>query len=223
MPDDADRGYGAAAPVICVSACDRLASQSGVRVGRSVFASTVPCAVQPSAIAVAVSLDHVLEAEARAARVEAARVDEQPVVEDRGREEAGVRLEHERLDPLVAQPLVAAGVALEELDAGDLEPDEVVRVVRDALRVGLGEAHADRGGEVEALHGRDSLRRRRQRELELRMVGQPGDADPDEAQRPGPVAQRPVEERARRARRCGGRRRSRRSSDVERVRIAKSG
>ena len=62
----------------------------------------------------------------------------------RRREEARVRLEHERLDPLVAQPLVAARVPLEVVDAGDLEPDEVVRVVRDALRVGLGEAHADR-------------------------------------------------------------------------------
>ena len=73
-------------------------------------------------------------------------MDEQPVVEQRRREEARVRLEHERLDPLVAQPLVAARVPLEVVDARHLEPDEVVRVVRDALRVGLGEADADLGG-----------------------------------------------------------------------------
>ena len=56
-----------------------------------------------------------------------------------------MRLEHERLDPEVAQPLVAAGVLLEVVDARDLEPDEVVRVVGDALRVGLGEADPDLG------------------------------------------------------------------------------
>ena len=56
-----------------------------------------------------VALDRVLESEPRAAHVEAARVDEQPVVEHGRREEAHVRLEHERLDPLVAQALVAAG------------------------------------------------------------------------------------------------------------------
>ncbi len=69
-----------------------------------------------------------------------------------------MRLEHERLDPVVAQPLVAAGELLEELDARDLEPDEVVRVVRDALRVGLGEAHLDRCREAEAVHAARMLR-----------------------------------------------------------------
>ena len=149
-------------------------SQSGVRVGRSVAASTVPWAVQPSAIVVAVALDDVVEAEAGAAHVVAARVHEQAVVEDRRREEARVRLEHERLDPLVAQALVAAGVALEELDAGDLEPHEVVRVVRDALRVGLREAHADRGCEAEGYFPRHTITRaseraRRGRSLEFRL------------------------------------------------------
>ena len=43
----------------------------------------------------------------------------------------------------VAQPLVAARVLLEVVDARDLEPDEVVRVVRDPLRVRLGEPHPD--------------------------------------------------------------------------------
>ena len=54
-----------------------------------------------------------------------------------------MRLEDERLDPLVAEPLVAAREPLEVLHARDLEPDEVVRVVHDALRVGLGEPHPD--------------------------------------------------------------------------------
>ena len=93
----------------------------------------------------AVALDRVLVAEARALDVDAARMDPQPVVESRGLQVPDVRLEHERLEPEVAQPLVTAGVALEVLDARDLEPHEVVRVVRDALRVGLGEAHAHIG------------------------------------------------------------------------------
>ena len=37
-------------------------------------------------------------------------------------------------------------------DARDLEPDEERGVVRDALRVGLGEADEDLGREVEAVH-----------------------------------------------------------------------
>ena len=120
-------------------------------------------------------------------------MDEQPVVEDGRREEAHVRLEHERLDPLVAQPLVAAGELLEELDARHLEPDEVVRVVRDALRVGLGEAHAD-----SARRSRSPPRRQlcQSDELELRVIGEPGDADADQPQRAGPVAERAVEQRA---------------------------
>ena len=52
---------------------------------------------------------------------------------------ADVRLEHEGLDALVADRRVAAGVFRQVGDARHLEPDEVVRVVRDALRVGLGE------------------------------------------------------------------------------------
>jgi len=45
---------------------------------------------------------------------------------------------------LLADLLVPACIALEELDAGDLEPHEVVRVVRDALRVRLCEADTHR-------------------------------------------------------------------------------
>ena len=93
----------------------------------------------------AVALDRVLVAEPRAAHVEAARVDDEAVVEPRRLQVAHVRLEHERLDAEVAQPLVAAGVPLEVLDARDLEPDEVVRVVDDPLRVGLGEPHPHLG------------------------------------------------------------------------------
>ena len=61
----------------------------------------------------------------------AARVDLEPVVEARRREVAHVRLDRQRLDALLAQARVAAREAVEVVDAGDLEPDEVARVVRD--------------------------------------------------------------------------------------------
>jgi hypothetical protein len=54
-----------------------------------------------------------------------------------------VRLGHERLDPRLAERAVAAGVVLEVVDAADLEPDEVGRVVRDPLGVRLGEADTE--------------------------------------------------------------------------------
>ena len=50
---------------------------------------------------------------------------------DRGRQ---------RLDPARLDRQVAAGVLGEVRDAGDLEPDDERGVVRDPLRVGLGEA-----------------------------------------------------------------------------------
>ena len=56
-------------------------------------------------------------------------------------------LQDECLEALVAQRLVAAGKTGEVLDAGELEPDEVDRVVRDPLRVRLCEADVDLGGE----------------------------------------------------------------------------
>ena len=87
-----------------------------------------------------VALDRVVVVKACAAHVAAARVHRQPVVEARRLEVADVRLEHDRLEAEVAEPLVAAGVRLEVGDARHLEPDEVVRVVHDALCVGLGEA-----------------------------------------------------------------------------------
>jgi len=92
---------------------------------------------------VAVVLEQVLVAEARAADVDAAHVEPEPVVEPRRGAVAHVRLGHERLDARFAQRRVAAGVALEVVDAPDLEPDEVDRVVRDPLGVRLGEADAE--------------------------------------------------------------------------------
>src|SRR5205823_6966337 len=100
----------------------------------------------------AVALDRVVEAEARAAQLAAVGADRQPVVEACGGEVADVGLDRQRLDPLCPQARVAAAEACQVVDAGDLEPDEVNGVVRDPLRVGLGEAHAYLGLEVE-VHG----------------------------------------------------------------------
>jgi hypothetical protein len=141
----------------------------------------------------AAPLDRVLEAEARTPHVQDARVHEQAVVEPRGLAVANVRLDEERLDPLVAQPLIAPGELLEEVDPRRLEPDEVVRVVGDPLRVGLGEADPDLGCVTELLHC-SSLHLRSERQFELRVIHQARDADPDEPQRPRPVAQGAVEE-----------------------------
>ena len=135
---------------------DRIASasQSGTRVGRNV--ARVDARVRRPAVrhrdAVGAD-DRVLVAEARAAQADAARVDVQLVVEPGRHAVAAERLEHERLDAVVAQRLVAAGVRAQVLDARDLEPDEVRRVVRDPLRVGVREPHADAGREREAFHG----------------------------------------------------------------------
>src|SRR5207247_11197609 len=65
---------------------------------------------------------------------------------------ANVRLQDVRLDPLFPQLRIAARVALEVVDARDLEPDEVDRVVDDPLRVGLGEPRLQLGREAEAVH-----------------------------------------------------------------------
>ena len=100
----------------------------------------------------AVALDEVLVAEARTAHVAAASVDPERVREARRREVAHVGLQDECLEALVAQRLVAAGKTGEVLDAGELEPDEVDRVVDDPLRVRLREAHLDVGGEREPFH-----------------------------------------------------------------------
>ena len=61
-------------------------------------------------------------------------------------------LGRQRLETPLADRLVAACVFREVRDAGDLEPDDERRVVRDALRVRLGEADPHVGREREALH-----------------------------------------------------------------------
>ena len=55
-------------------------------------------------------------------------------------------------DPLGLQLRVAAAKTCEVLDPRDLEPDEVDGVMRDALRVRLGEANLHLGREAE-VHG----------------------------------------------------------------------
>jgi hypothetical protein len=99
-----------------------------------------------------VAHDRVLVAEAGALHVDAARVYMEQVVEARRSAVAAERLEHERLDTGVAQRLVAARELAQVLDACDLEPDEVRRVVRDALRIGVGKADAHARPERVTLH-----------------------------------------------------------------------
>ena len=79
-------------------------------------------------------------------------------------------------------------------------------MVRDALRVGVGEAHPDCGGEIEPLQEPDTLS---EAELELRVVGETREADPDQPERAR--AGRAGRDRAarRRVRRSGRRRRCR--------------
>src|SRR2546423_12865639 len=67
-----------------------------------------------------------------------------------------MRLEHERFQAGLAQRGVSARVLLQIGDACDLEPDEVVGVVRHALRVGFGEADAHVCAEAEVPHRRHS-------------------------------------------------------------------
>jgi hypothetical protein len=100
--------------------------------------------------------DLVLVAEPRAAHVAAPRVHVQDVVEPRRDAVAEVRLEHERLDPLFPERLIAASEGAEIFDGRDLEPDDVRGVVRDPLSVRVGEPDADRGGEREPFHRRNS-------------------------------------------------------------------
>src|SRR5690242_10294155 len=75
--------------------------------------------------------DLVLVAETGSARADAAGVDDELVVETGRDPVADERLEDERFDALLAQRLVTAGELAEVLDARDLEPDHVRRVVRD--------------------------------------------------------------------------------------------
>jgi hypothetical protein len=93
----------------------------------------------------ALTLHRVLVAKPRSPDIEAAGMDEQAFVEAGGLQVADVGLEHDRLEPEVAQALVAARIEVQVIDPGHLEPDEVARVVRDPLRVGLGEPHLHLG------------------------------------------------------------------------------
>ena len=77
--------------------------------------------------------------------VDAARVDGEAVVEPRWLDVADMRFKDKRLDAQVAQALIAPGEPLEVFDPRHLEPDEVIGVVRDPLRVCLGEADANLG------------------------------------------------------------------------------
>ena len=108
----------------------------------------------------AVALEHVLEAEPRAADVDAAGVDPDPVVEEHRLQVADVRLGRQRLVPVGLDAPVAAAEPGEVVDARDLVPDEVGGVVGDALRVGLREADGDLGREAEALHAASYYRAR---------------------------------------------------------------
>src|SRR6266566_1082152 len=100
----------------------------------------------------AVALDPIVEPEARPANVAAAREDHEPVVEAGWGSEADVCAERQSLDPLGLQLRVAAAKAREVLDPRYLEPDEIDGVMRDALRVRLGEANLHLGREAE-VHG----------------------------------------------------------------------
>ena len=101
--------------------------------------------------------DRVLVPEAGSAGRDTASVEDELVVEPHRQPVTAERLERQRLDAAVAKRLVAAGEGAQVLDARDLEPDEVGRVVRDPLRVGVGEADAHRHREGEALHRPGSI------------------------------------------------------------------
>jgi hypothetical protein len=79
-------------------------------------------------------------------------VDEELVVEPRRDAVAAERLEHQRLDALIPQRLVAARELAQVLNARDLEPDDVGGVVRDALGVGIRKTHPDRDREGVTVH-----------------------------------------------------------------------
>ena len=98
------------------------------------------------------ALDAVLVGEAGAAHVDAASPDGQRLVEVRRPVVPETDLGRQRLETPLPDRLVAARSFREVGDAGDLEPDDERRVVRDALRVRLGEADTHVGRKREALH-----------------------------------------------------------------------
>jgi hypothetical protein len=68
-------------------------------------------------------------------------MDAKGVVEAARREVTDVRLDREGFHALLNQSSVPAREAGQIRDAGDLEPVQIDRVVRDPLRVRLAEAH----------------------------------------------------------------------------------
>ena len=80
-------------------------------------------------------------------------MDVQSVVEVRRQAIADVGLEHERFESLFAQSGISTRVLRQVRDARNLEPDEVIGVVGDPLRVRLGEADGHLGAEAEIVHG----------------------------------------------------------------------
>src|SRR5450830_483527 len=102
--------------------------------------------------ALAVPLDQILAAEAGASEIEAAGIDTQLLVEASRREVANVYLHDRRLDSLIADCLVTAGVLGEISDSGGLEPDEERGMMGYSGRVGLGEADGHLGEEVKRRH-----------------------------------------------------------------------
>ena len=99
----------------------------------------------------AVALDPVLVAEPRAPQVDAAQVHGEDVVEDGDGAVVDADADRQRLDPLCPDRPVPARVVGEVGDPGDLEPDDVGRVMGDSLCVGLGEPNADVVGVRESL------------------------------------------------------------------------
>ncbi len=89
------------------------------------------------------ALDPILVPEAGAAKVGAASPDPEPLVEVGGAVIPDADLGRERLHASVADRLVAACMRGQIGDACDLEPDDEGRVMRDALRIGLGEPDRD--------------------------------------------------------------------------------
>ena len=104
--------------------------------------------------AVALPRQHVVVAEARSTDVDATSPDPDHVVEHRRRQVTNVSLDDRRLEARVLERTVSRCVLIEVCDPRDLEPDEVRRVVRDPLCVGLREADAHVRREAEALHMR---------------------------------------------------------------------
>jgi hypothetical protein len=99
----------------------------------------------------AVALDYVLVPKASSANVYAPGVDLQAIVESCRLQMTNVGLDRHRFDPVLPERGVATAKPCQVVDAGDLEPHEVLGVVRDALSVGLGEADPDLRLELEAV------------------------------------------------------------------------